>query len=57
MTDKEGGRVAERLIELYVMNPARVARILDEELDRTGNLLGYLRAAQPSPPITGTGDK
>ncbi len=37
--------VAARMVELYQMDALRVAAICDEQLDRTGNLLGYVRQA------------
>ena len=38
-------KVTHHLVELYRLDPKRVADICDESLDRTGNLLGYLRDA------------
>jgi hypothetical protein len=37
--------LAARMIELYERDRVAVASICDEQLDRSGNLLGYLRAA------------
>lgn len=48
MTDSREERVAPlvaRMVELYRADRLRVATICDEHLDRTGNLLGYLRDA------------
>jgi hypothetical protein len=44
-------RVAKGLVPLYRNDPVEIARLCDEELDRTGNLLGWLReeAALASP--------
>lgn len=36
---------AKYLVPAYLENPVEIARLCDEELDRTGNLLGYLRQA------------
>src|SRR4051812_20051776 len=43
--------VAKGLVPLYRNDPVEIARLCDEELDRTGNLLGWLReeAALASP--------
>lgn len=37
--------LADRLIDLYRRNQAGVAKVIDEQLDLTGNTLGYLREA------------
>lgn len=35
--------IIERLVECFQKKPSAVAKALDEEIDRTGNLLGWLR--------------
>lgn len=36
---------ARYLTPAYLENPVEIARICDEEIDRTGKLLGYVREA------------
>jgi hypothetical protein len=36
---------ARYLAPAYLENPVEIARICDEEIDRTGKLLGYVREA------------
>jgi len=36
---------AEYLVPAYIATPIAIANICDEQLDRTGNLLGYVREA------------
>jgi hypothetical protein len=40
-----GDALVARLVEIYRRDRVTVARICDEQLDRSGNLLGYLRDA------------
>ena len=35
--------IIKRLIEVYKKNPDVIAKALDEEIDRSGNLLGWVR--------------
>lgn len=38
-------KLLTRLVEAYRNNPVGVAKACDEQIDRSGNLLGYLREA------------
>lgn len=38
-------KLVNRLVECYKAEPAKVAKAIDEIIDRSGNLLGYLRDA------------
>ncbi len=35
--------ITHRLLEVYQMRPADVSEVIDTQLDRSGNLLGWLR--------------
>jgi len=48
--------VTARMVELYHLDSVRVAAICDEQLDRSGNLLGYLRTAALTAPAQAKGE-
>ena len=35
--------IAERVLQAYHANPPKIACLIDEQVDRSGNLLGWLR--------------
>jgi len=37
--------IAVRLVQVYKMDPPRIAKALDEQIDRSGYLLGVVREA------------
>ena len=45
MMAKLCAKITLRLAQAYLRNPAAVASICDEQLDKSGNLLGWLREA------------
>jgi hypothetical protein len=38
-----GGRLLDNLARMYIADGLSTAKLCDETLDRTGNLLGYIR--------------
>lgn len=44
-------KISQRLAEAYLRDPGKIARLCDEEIDRSGNLLGWLREAASSLPL------
>lgn len=37
-------KIADRIMQVYISDRAGVAKLCDEQIDQTGNLLGWIRA-------------
>lgn len=43
--DELRGKIFDRLVDAYMQRPVAVAKACDEMIDRSGNMLGWLRDA------------
>lgn len=50
-------KITERLVYSYRLRPAAVAAACDRDIDRSGNLLGWIRKAAATLPAQSTNDK